>query len=25
MDPGIREALDAYVAERRAAIGSGEP
>ena len=25
MDPAIREALDAYVAQRRAAIGSGEP
>jgi trimethylamine---corrinoid protein Co-methyltransferase len=25
MDPAIREALDAYVAERRAAIGSDEP
>ena len=25
LDPAIREALDAYVAERRAAIGSGEP
>ena len=25
MDPAIREALDAYVEQRRAAIGSGEP
>jgi trimethylamine---corrinoid protein Co-methyltransferase len=25
MDPAIREALDAYVAQRRAAIGGGEP
>jgi len=25
MDPAIREALDAYVVKRRAAIGSGEP
>jgi trimethylamine--corrinoid protein Co-methyltransferase len=25
MDPAVREALDAYVAQRRAAIGSGEP
>ncbi len=25
LDPAIREALDAYVADRRAAIGSGEP
>ena len=25
MDPAIREALDAYVARRRAEIGSGEP
>jgi trimethylamine---corrinoid protein Co-methyltransferase len=25
MDPAIREALSAYVAQRRAAIGSGEP
>ena len=25
MDPAIREALDAYVVQRRAAIGSGEP
>jgi trimethylamine---corrinoid protein Co-methyltransferase len=25
LDPGIREALDAYVAQRRAEIGSGEP
>lgn len=25
MDPGAREALDAYVARRREAIGSGEP
>ena len=25
MDPAIREALDAYVAKRRAEIGSGEP
>jgi trimethylamine---corrinoid protein Co-methyltransferase len=25
MDPAIREALDAYVMQRRAAIGSGEP
>ena len=25
MDPAVREALDAYVAERRADIGSGEP
>jgi hypothetical protein len=25
MDPAVREALDAYVTERRARIGSGEP
>jgi len=25
LDPAVREALDAYVAQRRAAIGSGEP
>jgi trimethylamine--corrinoid protein Co-methyltransferase len=25
MDPAVREALDAYVAQRRAEIGSGEP
>jgi len=25
LDPGVREALDAYVARRREAIGSGEP
>jgi trimethylamine--corrinoid protein Co-methyltransferase len=25
MDPAVREALDTYVAQRRAAIGSGEP
>lgn len=25
LDPAVREALDAYVAERRSAIGSGEP
>jgi trimethylamine--corrinoid protein Co-methyltransferase len=25
LDPGVLEALDAYIAERRAAIGSGEP
>jgi trimethylamine--corrinoid protein Co-methyltransferase len=25
MDPAIREELDAYVAQRRAEIGAGEP
>jgi trimethylamine--corrinoid protein Co-methyltransferase len=25
MDPAIRDALDAYVAERRAEIGAGDP